>query len=450
MGPLNLDDSKRPPGHVPQPRSGAQGLAVGALMGFALLGSSCRNVDAPVWNLRQLHDFDGSFQRQGALLSTWEFNLRASLGPAGQREGFFSDPPLDYIEDPLGSALENLLILSSYDRDDPIIGALQIEWFSFLADKSPWFLERERCVIELGKHAKRLELSDGSVHQNLELPLATPDDLRDILTQLFEATDRVSRDPGPGATEQLIAACDAAREFQYDLDGSRRLLGQITSTLRLGSRNLASTLGALAGGGGGVDADLEPLQELSFHLQRMTVQLALILAVVDPHPLVKAAAVESIVRCFGPSQLCNFLDLLGNSQIPREDGTLPPPLDPQFTLKILALAAEYGIPELPDVVQGVSVTERHRIEFKATVLQALIVHATTDPSSRIRVAAALALKTATGGALDTLREEDWYHWWWDQEYPIWVERLEAAEAQEGTDAGSPPVEATPEQPQSGS
>lgn len=418
---------------------------------FGLVSGSCRNVDAPVWNLRQLHDFDGSFKREGALLSTWEFNLRASLGPEGQRESFFADPPVELFEDPLGDSLENLLLLASYDRDDPIVGALQIEWFAFLAVESPWFLDRERCVVELGKHAKRLELSEDSVRQNLELPLATPDDLRAILTGLFDATDRVSRNPGPGATEELIAACDAAREYQYDIDGSRRLLGQITSTLRLGSRNLASTLGALTGGGGGVDEDLEPLQELSFHLQRMTVQLALIEASRDPHPLVKAAAIEAIVRCFGVRQLATFVDLLTSTLVPGEDGQLPAALAPEITLKILELVAEHGIPELPDEVQGVPVTERHRVEFEASALNTLIVHATTDPHSRIRVAAALALKTATGGALDTLREEEWYHWWWDQEYQVWSERLEAVEALEATPGSdSAPVDSGTEQPTGGS
>ena len=157
----------RPPPSSRGRRAPGAGLAALALA--ALLGG-CRSADAALYNLRQVHDPDGTISRTGAPMAAFQYELRRALGGLrlnlGQAFGDVSADPekagAELIDDPLEESLDALLDLADCDSEDPRVGGLQVEAYAWLSEpRQPYVLSRERAVLELGAAGARLGV-DGS------------------------------------------------------------------------------------------------------------------------------------------------------------------------------------------------------------------------------------------------------------------------------------------------
>ena len=357
-----------------------------ALPSVLALAAGCNSIEARNWNLGQVHDHDGEFKRVGALMSAWEYSVYAGISMVTGRRTKMRTPGVEVIDDPLGISVANLVHLSNFDPDDPRNAALQIEWFAFLAVQSPWKLDRERCVIELGRHGRRLGVSAPSAPPP-EGEAAGVDEVVELVRRLMDAVEGLARsdasDPEPAA--ELEAACAAAREPSYDRAGALRVLRATTS---LGRASVSSSR-------------LEPLDRLNAHLQRICVERALAESLLDPEPLVRAAALRACVQTFGEGVLAEFLMMLCRSRVAFAETML---------LSVFDLVAERGLPAVPETLGGRPFPEAQRERERLVWIDRLVQAAVHHPSGTVRISAMKALATATG-APSSLREDEWQLWW---------------------------------------
>jgi HEAT repeat protein len=352
----------------------------------ASLGS-CRSLDfveiaaCKDWNLEQLHDENGGHRLRAATMGDTEYFLRFGIG------GLFKNSRARVQEKDEKrqkkvpeKVLDNYLALSDFSPRDPRIAAMQAKWAVWLAVADPWPLVRERAVLELGELSKRLGLNalpglpaaeDLSSREEVEVALAQL--IRAAKSSVFEV-----RPPDETEVLDIQAACDLLRSLVLDVENGHSALEVVEVLIETGDKGAEFR---------------DPMQALSRDLTRDLAGQALARAVRDPEPIVRAAAIQSIVEATGTAVLQPILE-----QMVRE----PSPL---VLTRILQLVRVHG---LPDVPKSVSPEAAARVE--EVWIDVIYSFATAHPEGRVRVNAMQALQAVAGGP-GSLRSEDWQSWW---------------------------------------
>ena len=373
----------KPPRPLPSSspaRAGAILLAVAALA----LGA-CRSAGAKAWNLRQVHEWDGSPSRVGRLHTDWQHILLQGTKIAGYTGGDIfglEDPKEKPIEDPHGVSLENLVELGEFDPDDPRIRALQVEMFSWLGVDDDYALARERALLELGPVAKELGVTS---------PIRPPEDpapadaraVGEGLKVLVDAMAPASSVGGMVSEAAVEEACAGIEALVLDRDGLRRLVNAI-NVLLYESRADPARLGVVV--------------DLHETLQRELVGQSLGLALGDENPWVRAAAIEACVVASD-----NGLGELLWAAVQRDPIAMR---EEAVVLRCLHLLAAHGFPKTPE---DLSAEEREAIEERW--IQLLVELLRNPFEGNVTIAACRALETLSGGAHQTLRPEVWIAWY---------------------------------------
>lgn len=362
--------------------------------------------DAKVWNLRQVHDDEGDPKRIGDLRGDIEyalFNRPANVRGTGLLEFLnrLDEPRPRRIADPLRAALINSIELGQCDEHDPRIGGLQVETFAWLASEASWVLTRERAVLELGRAARRLVLSEP-----IEAPAAGTAAGPEVVAraaralwgsraspvplELIEAERAEQGEPSASSASapaapappsepmlELEAACAALEGLPTDAAGARRALAAANTYV----------LHAQARG------TIPPrVLELSHALQSRACALVLEAARVDAAARVRAAALEAHLA----ARSAGHADLL--AQALHDTGR-------EVRLAALRWIARYGL--------GSAHGEARPVSAPAPELEAWIdplLELATGRDTAIGVAACRALGVLSAGELRSLRYEDWLAW----------------------------------------
>ncbi|MDP6519409.1 MAG: hypothetical protein QF411_05880, partial [Planctomycetota bacterium] len=296
-------------------------LACGVSVAGGVLGG-CKLVEATNWNLEQLHGEGGRHRRAVELESHLGYFVGHTLGQVGGQLSRLGGEEVDgsgegearqvtsadalaaseearaavrhagggvslkHLVSPERTCLGQLRDLAAYDAGEPLVAALQVGWFARLAVDDPWTLCRERAVLELGRHGRRLELRPGDLEGlPAGVAVAQPSQVAASLATLMEALRG-------GSAGEIEGACRELLTLPLDLFGARRLL-----------RGLTLLLGSEARHG----AARPLLLETTLRLESICVGRSLTLAFQDPQPRVRAAAMEAGVRAVGPQLLDDFL-----------------------------------------------------------------------------------------------------------------------------------------------
>ena len=351
---------------------------------------ACKSADAKVWNLRQVHEGDGSTSRVGRVRNDLQHRMIEGTRFAGY-EGTnifgLDDGGEKPIEDPDRVNLENLVGLAEFDADDPRIRALQVEMFGWLAVDDPYVLARERCCLELGPLGRQLGVTT-PVRRDEDTPAAGPAEVRAVLEELAGVLAPAAKLGLDVSNANLDAACEKIEGLELDRDGMRRLVGTITTLLYEGKAD---------------PARLGRLLDVHEGLQKSFIAQSLAYALEDPAPLVRAAAIEASV-------------VASDNAIP---GLLRGALyrDPSETvvIRVLELLERHGFPQLP---RDTAPEEQEGYEraWIAEIVN-LLRNPFEGPSS---IAACQALGAISGADFESLHPEAWIAWW--------EERLAAAES----------------------
>lgn len=358
------------------------------VLGLALVGASCRSVDASYYNLEQTRNPDGTTRRVGAPMSVLRYELLRSINGLGGL-GLESriEPDQAQIEDPLRQGLDAQIQLASFDTDDSRIAGLQVEVAAWLARDDRYVLSRERAVLELERAGVRLGTARGPVALPPEATPATAQDVAAFGARLLRALRRESQaaeldlegvapeDDAEDLSVSYVCSEHALRDL--DLDGARRSLALVNRVLQLG--NLRA-------------AEREALEALSADLQRRCVEQGLAAALRDPHPVVRAAAIRAAARSSGYRRPDVFVSAWSDP-------------DPLVRLAILEMLREGGWPgPVPEGLEGLSEPDR------ATWID-LLVRRTSSFDERISIAACRTLSGLIDTAPPSLRDEDWQAWY---------------------------------------
>lgn len=342
-----------------------------------LAATSCRLIEADAYNLDQLHGADGRHRYSAALEGNFEYIVRHQFGALFPNSNLSQSKSPSPVKNPSGQCLTKMLRLAGYDSASPTVASRQVEWFSRLAVDDDAILSRERALIELGKAAERLDV--GPRELDAQIVPAGPAALSEALASLSRAvTQSLSRE---GSEEMrkadLTAAVDLVEGLDLDLDGSRRALRVTTELLKRGGLFSRAT---------------PELERLNLHLQRVCVERSLARALDDDDPLVRAAALEAVVRARGPEALAPLLMRLA--------------LEPtEVASRTLQLVTELGLPEGPPPDMP---ADAEPPDYLASIYR--VVELLRD-EGHLRVKAMQALSATSGSGIVSLREEDWQAWW---------------------------------------
>lgn len=400
-----------------------------ALPAAALLGlAGCRTTSVATQNLDAVLSSSDGFRYQGDTTTVFKdtfagFVERLTLGLGGTSE----EAELDKIPNPTRLGLENLILLGK-SRQGPAAWrhSEQVRVFTRFARSAPSQLLRERALLELRTHGRRLRVPTEFTPLG-EAEAANAAELLVSLDGLVDATRRLLAEGGETARVDFDAAVAVLEGASYDVQGGSRLLRAIGPFLK-GSRLPA--------------AQRERLEELSLAVQRRLVREALAYGTGDPSPVARAAAMVSNIEVFGDPFLVEAtLAMVPDRYVPAEllerHRTFAVPQVPaDFGEVHLAVCGALRARGLPEPVQGGDV---EALQLRGSLLAALRLMAINDLAypARSRNAAMRALGVLSGGALATLREEEWNRWFEAEADQLGteIERLEAA-ASAGAGSGS--------------
>ena len=361
-----------------------------------LAATSCRLIEADAYNLDQLHGADGRHRYSAALEGNFEYIVRHQFGALFPNSNLSQSKSPSPVKNPSGQCLTKMLRLAGYDSASPTVASRQVEWFSRLAVDDDAILSRERALIELGKAAERLDV--GPRELDAQIVPAGPAALSEALASLSRAvTQSLSRE---GSEEMrkadLTAAVDLVEGLDLDLDGSRRALRVTTELLKRGGLFSRAT---------------PELERLNLHLQRVCVERSLARALDDDDPLVRAAALEAVVRARGPEALAPLLMRLALE--PTEVASRTLPLDikgllDQHQLEVLLLEKPLYIQRPQKLGPTNVLADAEPPDYLASIYR--VVELLRD-EGHLRVKAMQALSATSGSGIVSLREEDWQAWW---------------------------------------
>jgi len=360
--------------------------ALGLLLA-AFLVPACRVPDAKVWNLRQLHEFDGTPARRGNVKSDFRYVVDRLLTSSGLTSAEALQGGESSIEDPWGRCLANLNGLAHCGTDERTL-FLQAEMFGWLAVDDPYPLSRERAAAGLGAVGEALGIGSPAPFDPDQEP-ARPADVGAALTELLRAV-QPALDGGddPALQPALAAACAAAGALPYDRDGARRMLSATTSLL---DRAPAGAGGADRRGDGGGGEGWAALAALRRQLAAATVRYALASTLSDPDERVRAAGVEAVSRVQGHDDARLLLAALADKS-------------PLVLERAVRLLRRHGFP----APAGAAPEDLARL--RETFL-AQLVRCARHRDGPVSVAACRALGDLSGSGVRSLRPEVWSRWW---------------------------------------
>lgn len=233
-------------------------LAAAALLALG----ACRTVESTAWNLRELHNEDGSVALQGRTMSSLGFAFRRSFG-ALSASMLPEAAPERPIDEPRRKILRELGRMNTLPSATGRQAGLQVELATWLGLNEPAPMARELCIGLLTKAAERLELEP-----EWAVPTAEPSGPEDVAAQLRPLLESEDAEARRAALESIDA-------MALDVEGARRLLFGLNELLRQPAKFA-----------GMVDLVRQRHEEL----QRRCVALALTLAQEDPSDRVRAAA----------------------------------------------------------------------------------------------------------------------------------------------------------------
>ncbi|MCA8980808.1 MAG: hypothetical protein H6831_06195 [Planctomycetes bacterium] len=372
---------------LPRPSSWLAALAACALASCSTMNRAFDALDVinlpetRAYNLEQLHQAD--HHHRHVAHQTGDVQYLMKRGIAGFQPGrhIYDEAQVEKIDDPSIECLAELVSLCKFDSSSTVTSSLQVEWCVRLAVEDSWRLSRERALFELGRAALRLDVG---VPQGLPEGAASPvDEVVAAITKLIRAyRPTVEGSESSLDDDQWVALEDAVagiRALTLDLESGRRTLKAINSLLGPTKRT------------GRVRGMLEPL---ALDVQRTLVSQAITAGLNDPLPSVRAVAVWVAVQSGGDVVLAQSLTQLG------------PQTSEEVIMTVMRLVELYGLPEENAELSG-EIFERVRLQWLGIIVEFAVNH----PSGEVRVRCMRALREASGGALDTLREEDWQQWW---------------------------------------
>ena len=330
--------------------------------------TGCRSADASVWNLREIHDGAGGYDRQSAPMGHMEFNLRSAFDALGggwvQRSLGVEGKPDRDLERPDETARRELLSLAKAGGTSPRQRGSRVELGAWLAVDSPSAVVRERAALMLLDEARAM--GGVTVQQEPDGDPLGAQEMSTLAERLFEACEN-------GGAQELEGVLDQVDAAVLDREGAVRLLRAMNVQLRQPAR-------------------IAPAKErfLGAHeeLRRRACALGLGAALRDVDDLVQAPAVRAVWES-----------------------------EPQQGLELYIQALERGLPHvLVTLGNGVAadglVPEQSSGEDLEFWFEALI-RATDAPDGPAAVSAARALQSLAPGVDAFLRHEDWVRWWRD-------------------------------------
>ena len=390
----------------PRPSGLGSGILLSTALLVASLSSSCQDTSVASSNLDALLDTNDHLRHYASVQSGWKYYLSTMFDP--RIFGVDSATWLkeeQVIHDPAYVALENLLILADgKGAREAHRQVIQVRQFSRFAMRSPGNLVRERSILELAGHAKRLgltDLKDIVDPKAIEVQSANAADLSTLMAGLIDTLEPVlleSSNPTQTQRADFALACEQFDESLIEIDGLWRVLKAVeTFAARVDLKR----------------EDLAPLLDLSERLQRRSVALALAAGSVDPSPRVRSAALQSGFAAFGHDILQEALNQLrrepAGERRSRFGLTVAHVVEDTFATKMFELLAEHGWPHLG--IPGSLEWRDNRFQDLRSALT--IVHNTAQFNSTTRAKAMQALKVLIPDGPGGLREESWTSWWED-------------------------------------
>jgi hypothetical protein len=340
-------------------------------------------------NLDALHDSDCHHQYVARLTTPYQYMLSQVIPrDATGIDTSFLDADEKAVKNPCEKCLDNLLVLAEADARKPDNQAAQVRHFAWLALRDPAILSRERALLEIGRAARRLGLTD-PVKPPEEV--AGPVELSEGLVALGDALRPILQRPVPSEEERAAfdAACKKMEAFAVDLEGGRRVLRAIEGLTR---------------GRSGEETALEPLYHLSRSVQEQVVRRVLSEAVGDPHQHVRAAAMEANWRAFGDAFLLYQLVDLERNFMRRASWRY----EVEDVVRLFELVRVHGLPEPgPET----SADDAAKLHYRLLLLLTNVAISVGDFDERVRAAAMRALGRVSGAGFESLRFEDWAAWW---------------------------------------
>jgi hypothetical protein len=412
---------------VQYPRS----LAV--LSALALV--ACSSVEVSSSNLDEMHAAGGRYRYTARLNTPFRYLMQRLLDPiVMQEERWAFGNPIEVIEDPADVCLSNLLELARSSSRSPSVLANQVRTYAWLAVRDPFGLVRERAFLELAPHAKRLEI------ESIPLPPAagsvvTPPEFLEAVRGLYEVAKPILvRGESASDTERadFMAAIELLGQFQYDIEGGRRLLKAIailTEDVSSGSQSLL------------------PLFGLSVHVQRQMAAEALRVGLQDTDARARSAAYQASYQVFGNAFLMEAVETM-TATIKAPSGAsalfrLEPlaKADVEVYVGICELLRQDGLP----VDDGASEEAIVKASMKATSILLSIGVNHTLFEERAQIAALLALEAIHPTGPASLRSEEWWTWWtgWTDEQESRLQTLSPADRGE---EGASAAETAPSEP----
>ncbi len=200
-----------------------------ALLALALAG--CRSTELYVYNLREVHQPDGTARRVGNVQGTLGYTAGQllSIGRFG-KPGFIEGEDRA-IEDPLGVGLENLTALLD-DPNDEHARSRGVQMITWLGPVCSYTLSRQRCAEAIG------ELGP---HYGVRGPVPSPEPAAGVEEVQLALEEMVRASGGDlelaalGTSSLTVEeAAEAVRALPLDRDGGRRALLYALLRIRTG------------------------------------------------------------------------------------------------------------------------------------------------------------------------------------------------------------------------
>jgi hypothetical protein len=360
--------------------------------------AACSSLESTAWNVRQLHEDDGSPRPVAAVMSGIEYSLRSSidgLPGLGSAAGGPEDKPVGRVSTPRRRALTELLELEEHAPSDFDARSQQAELASWLATSADPTVERIVAVRIAGRVA--LELGDvAPIASRTLVPTAHS---ADELLALVRDIDRAARNGDAARIAELVGPFEPST---LDLDAARRLL------------RACALLSHVADGRAS-----RALQLASDGYARRCVELALGAALADERSEVRAEA-HRHVALLEPSAAYEIADAAATrSDFAALEG-------------VLRAVLITGLPE-PTPIEESAPSE----EF-ARWMGLFVVHVDSETSPEfmggLPAAAARCLERFSGSGRSGLRPEVWRAWY--------TERFAASDALAPESEPVAPEEAT--------
>jgi hypothetical protein len=349
----------------------ARRAAVAASMGWL---AACSSLESTAWNVRQLHEDDGSPRPVAAVMTGIEYSLRSSIGGLpglGDAAAGPEDKPVGRVSSPRRRALSELLELEEHSVRDFDARCLQAELASWLATSADPTVERLVAVRVAGKVASELGDVAPVANRETEVVKHSGDDLLALVRELSTS----ARANDAARIAQLVGPFEPRT---LELDAARRLLR-------------ACALLSHEADGRAADA----LRRASDGYARRCVELALGVALADPQRDVRAEAHRHVALLEPDAAFA-----LAESAAERSDFAAL-----EEVLRALLIAG------LPSAAAGDDAQD----DSLAGWLALFVAHVDSDLSPQfvggLPAAAARCLERFSGSGRSGLRPEDWRAWY---------------------------------------